>query len=126
DPNRADAYLGCALVRVKLGDPHKGVVDAENTVKGEPKDPRLWHGAARVYAQAAAQLKAEPGQDARQATIRLRYQERAVVLLRTALTLVPAGQRQAYWREHVMKDAALYPIQSRWVDLAARFGGQHR
>jgi tetratricopeptide (TPR) repeat protein len=126
DPNRADAYLGCALVRVKLGDPHKGVVDAENTVKGEPKDPHLWHGAARVYAQAVAQLKPEPGQDARQATIRLRYQERAVVLLRTALTLVPAGQRQAYWREHVMKDAALYPIQSRLVDLAARFGGQHR
>src|SRR5262249_47875794 len=108
DPNSADAYLGCGLVRVKLGEPYKGVADANRAVKGEPKEPRLWHGAARVYAQAAAQLKAGPGRDESLARIRSRYEEtavyeeRAVVLLSTALHRVAAGQRKAYWRENVM------------------------
>jgi tetratricopeptide (TPR) repeat protein len=112
DPNNAEAHLGCAHVRVKLGDARRGVADAEKAVQGGPKEPRLWHGAARVHAQAAAQLKAEPGQEQRQASIRSRYQARAVALLRTALDLVPADQRQAYWSENVMKDAALYPLRS--------------
>jgi tetratricopeptide (TPR) repeat protein len=47
DPKNADASLGRAYVRVKLGEPQKGVADAERVVKGEPKEPRLWHGAAR-------------------------------------------------------------------------------
>jgi hypothetical protein len=98
---------------VKLGDLHNGLADADKALKGEPKEPRLWYQAARVYAQAAAHLQAKPGQEARQAAIRSHYQERAVKLLRTALSLVPVAERPAYWREHVMQDAALYPIRSR-------------
>src|SRR5262249_450799 len=115
DPKSADAFLGRSLVNVKLGDLRQGVVDANKAVEGKPKEPHLWQGAARVFVQAAAQLKAEPSQEASQARMRARYQERAVVLLRTALSLVPADQRQAYWREQVMKDAVLYPIRSRLV-----------
>src|SRR5262249_25517645 len=89
DPDSADAHLGCALVRVKLGDLHQGLTEAEKALKDEPKEPRLWHEAARVYAQAIAHRKAEPSQDARQAALRTRYQERAFVLLRTAFNLVP-------------------------------------
>jgi tetratricopeptide (TPR) repeat protein len=126
DPKNPDACLGCAHVRVKLGDLSHGVADAEKALKGNPKEPRLWYQAARVYAQAAAYLQAKPGQAASQAAIRSHYQERAVMLLRTALSLVPVHERSAYWREHVMQDAALYPIRSRLGDLVGRFGGANR
>jgi eukaryotic-like serine/threonine-protein kinase len=122
DPNSADAALGCAYVQAKQGEPRKGVADAEKAVKGEPMEPRLWHGAARIYAQAAAQRRAESGQLTSSA--QLQYQERAVALLRTALQFVPADERKAYWREQVMKDTALEPLRGipAFVELAAFYG----
>jgi tetratricopeptide (TPR) repeat protein len=123
DPKRADAYLGRAYVRVKQGDLKGALADADRIVKDEPKNPYLWYGAARVYAQAAG-LKTEPGPDPRQARLHSRYQDQAVVLLRAALDRVPAGQQQAYWQENVRKDAALSPLQDfpAFVQLNARFG----
>jgi serine/threonine protein kinase/Tfp pilus assembly protein PilF len=112
DPNSAPAHLGLAYVRVKRGDAAQGVADAEQAVQGRPKEPRLWHAAARVYAQAAAQLNARPGAEDGRARLRSRYQDRAVALLRTALTFVPAEERPAYWRDNVLKDAALSPLRN--------------
>jgi tetratricopeptide (TPR) repeat protein len=117
DPKNADAYLGRAHARVSWGDLANGVADAEEAVQRKPKEPHLWYGAARVYAQAAAKLPAEPVQ----AMIRSRYQSRAETLLRSALLLVPANERSA-WREKLLKDKSLYPIRSRLVDLVAQFG----
>ncbi|HLJ93483.1 MAG TPA: protein kinase [Gemmataceae bacterium] len=122
DPKSVDAFLGRAHVRVKLGDFPNAVADADKALTGDPKEPRLWHQAARVYARAAAQLQAKPGM----AAIGYRYQNRAVILLRNALSLVPVEQRRAYWQEHVMKDAALYPIRSGLADLTAQFGRPDR
>jgi tetratricopeptide (TPR) repeat protein len=126
EPKNADASLGCAFVHVRLGDTAKGVADAEEVVKGDPKDSRLWHGAARIYAQAAVLLKIEPGQEDNQARVRIQYLRRAVVLLHKALHLVPANQRRVYFRENVMTDAALYPIRGmpEFVQLAARLADQ--
>jgi serine/threonine protein kinase/Tfp pilus assembly protein PilF len=121
DPENRDAYLGRAHSGVKL-DPYKAVVDANNAVKGKPKDPRLWLGAARVYALAAAHLKTEPGQATRDVTIS-NYQRQAEKHLRAAVGLVPSDQQRAFWREFVRKDKALYPIASRLFDLVTRFGG---
>jgi serine/threonine protein kinase/Tfp pilus assembly protein PilF len=128
DPSRADAYLGRAYARVKLGNAQQGTADADKVVKGEPREPRLWYGAARVYAQAAAQLKPAPGQEKKQTRIRSFYQERALELLRTALNLVPVDERQAYWRQNIVKDAALAPIRGLpgFVRLTDRFGGRDR
>jgi tetratricopeptide (TPR) repeat protein/predicted Ser/Thr protein kinase len=129
-PDDADARLGRAHIRVKLGDTEKGVADADRAVKGEPpsKEPRLWHGAARVYAQAAAQMQIEQGSKGSQAWLQSRYQERAVVLLRRALVLVPAKERTAYWREKVLTDPALYSLQHfpPFVWLASRVMEQDR
>jgi tetratricopeptide (TPR) repeat protein len=112
DSTSADAWLACAQVRVQLGDAEKGVADAERAVQGGPKEPRPWHGAARVYVQAAGHLKAEHGHEERQVRMRLLYLRRAVALLRTALDLLTADQqRQAYWRENVLTDAALDPLR---------------
>jgi tetratricopeptide (TPR) repeat protein len=112
DHNSADAALGCAFARVKLGDTEKGLADAAAVVKGDPKEPRVWHGAARIYALAVALLKPEEGQEGTQTKLRNQYQQEAIKLLRKALQLVAANQRQAYWREQVRKDAGLSSLRS--------------
>jgi tetratricopeptide (TPR) repeat protein len=129
DPDNANASLACAHIRVKLGDLKQGTADAENAVKGDPKEPRLWHGAARVYAQAAAQWeKGDRSREESQAVVQSRYQRRAIFLLRKALTCVPADQRGVYWRENVRKDKALLPIRDlpEFGQLALRFDPEAR
>jgi tetratricopeptide (TPR) repeat protein len=124
-PGDADTCLACAHVRVKLGDLGKGVADAEEALKADPKEPRPWHGAARVYAQAAAQAaRADRGTEEERARLQSQYQRRAIALLRRALGLVPADRRREYWRDNVQKDKALAPIRNmpEFVQLAIRFG----
>jgi tetratricopeptide (TPR) repeat protein len=127
-PDSAEAYLGRSYVRVKQGDLQKGMEDADRAVKGDPKEPGLWHGAARVYAQAATQRKTDKGAEESQGLRRTRYQWRAMGLLQQALSLVPAGERAAYWRDKVLKDPALVPLRGlpQYDRLAARYGGQDR
>jgi tetratricopeptide (TPR) repeat protein len=124
DPKSADAHLGRAHVCLKRREPDEAVVDADRAVKLGPREPRLWHGAARVFAVAAAQQSDERGRNPRQALIRSRWQGRAVMLLDLALDLVPAGQRETYWRDNVLKDAALDSIRREpgFVGLARRYG----
>jgi tetratricopeptide (TPR) repeat protein len=126
DPDSPDAHLGRALVRVKLGEPLKGIADAARAVEREPEDPRLWHSAARVYAQAAGQLRGEASGDIAEIRLRSRYQLQAVLLLRKALAMVPDGERQGYWRDNVKNDAALFPLRRvpEFVQLAIRLNGQ--
>jgi serine/threonine protein kinase/Tfp pilus assembly protein PilF len=127
-PDNADACLGCAHIRVHQGDLARGVADADRAVKGEPKEPRLWHEAARVYTEAATQLTAEQGKKEDQPRLRAQYQKRAVELLRRALNVVPVEQRPAYWRNDVLKDPALSPLQRlpEFALLAAQIDGQDR
>jgi tetratricopeptide (TPR) repeat protein/tRNA A-37 threonylcarbamoyl transferase component Bud32 len=122
DPGNPSAALACAHVRIKLDDPHEAVALAEAVVKGEPTDAPLWHGAARIFAQAAAQMKPERGEG----RLRSRYQERAVALLLRSVELLPANQRRAYWQEKVMKDPALNAIRSDLVKRDRRLGGRDR
>jgi tetratricopeptide (TPR) repeat protein len=127
-PNSPDAYLGRAHVRVQLSDPQEALADADRAVKGQPKEPHLWHGAAGVYAHAAARLKVEPSAEQGQARLRARYQEWAAGLLRQALLLVPARERPAYWRQKVVNDAALSGLRGTppFIGLAASLGGRDR
>jgi tetratricopeptide (TPR) repeat protein len=122
DPQSADACLGCAHVLVKLEKPQQAVAELDRVLKEGPSDPRLWHGAARVYAQAAAQLKAAAGEKQGAARIWVRYQEHAIVLLEKALERLPPGERRAYWREKVLKDAALEALRPRLIAASGRFG----
>jgi tetratricopeptide (TPR) repeat protein len=120
DSSNARAALACAHVRIKLNDPHEAVANAEIAVKRKPADARLWHEAAHIYAQAAAQMKPERGEG----RLRSRYQERAVALLHTALEIVPARQRRVYWRKAVMRDLTLKSVESDLVEMGRRFGGR--
>jgi tetratricopeptide (TPR) repeat protein len=125
NPKNTDASLGSAYVWLKLGEPRKAVTDAESVAQAGPKEPRLWLGAARVYAQAPALLKAEPGQDAGLVRQQKEYLDRAVELLEAALDRVPPEQQAAYWREQVLNDSALQTIRSTpgYARLADRYRG---
>jgi hypothetical protein len=94
------------------------VVHAEAVVKGKPKEAQLWYEAARIFAQAAGLMQS----DLAQRSLRARYQERAITLLLTALEILPAGQRRAYWQDKVLKDPALNAIRAELVALGRRFG----
>jgi hypothetical protein len=118
EPLNAKTALACAHVRIKQNEPHEAVKNAEMVVKSRPKDWHLWHEAVRISAQALGQIKPEPGLG----RMRSDYQQRAVSLLRTAMELVPAGQRRACWREKVMKDPAFSAIRADLEVLGRQFG----
>jgi hypothetical protein len=74
---------------LKLGDPHRAAADADRAVQGEAKEPRLWLGAARVYAQIDAQLRAGRGREGGLPGSPSPHRLRAVRLLLKAVSLVP-------------------------------------
>jgi eukaryotic-like serine/threonine-protein kinase len=128
DPHCADAYLGRALVQIKRENAEEAVADADMAVQSAAKNPHLWLGAARIYSQAAAQLKPAQDRTGAQAKTRTQYQERAVVLLRTALGDLPPEEQRSYWREQVTNDAALDPIRGNpgFLELADRYSAKEQ
>ena len=108
---------------LKLGDPHRAAADADRAVEGDPKEPRLWLGAARIYAQVDAQLRAGRGREGGLPGGPSPHRQRAVWLLRKAVRLVPAGQRREYWRKNVAGDPALNPIRPPEEELESRVDG---
>jgi tetratricopeptide (TPR) repeat protein len=123
DATNRDARLGCAAVHLRRGRLTDAVAEAEKALVGDPQESRLWLGAARVYAQAAAQVidAAETSGPRRQPT-----RERAAVLLRTALRLTPENQKAQFWRDNVGKDKLLSTLRNDLTDLVDRFGGFER
>jgi hypothetical protein len=88
----------------------------------KPKEPRLVYSAARIYAQAVAKAEADRRQP-RRGELARDYQDRAVLLLRKTLDLLPARQRGTFWREKIMADNSLYPIHGStgFLQLAADY-----
>jgi tetratricopeptide (TPR) repeat protein len=123
DPADADGYSGRGYARVKLGQTREAVADAEEALKHGPATALSVYNAARIYAQAAGRPVSEPRAVDREARLGAWYQERAVELLRKALTLEPGARRAAFWREHVQDDAALNPVRRSvaFQRLAAEF-----
>jgi tetratricopeptide (TPR) repeat protein len=114
DPSQADAHAGRALARLRQGDHHAAVADAEQALRlGEPTD-RLLYNAGRVYALAAVIAAAEVrkyGQETVQTVAR--YQNRAVGLLSQALKKMPGDQRATFWRDASQSDPALRALRRR-------------
>jgi tetratricopeptide (TPR) repeat protein len=125
DPRHADALTGRGLVRAMAGDHRRGVDDAEAGLRHGTPSARLSYNAARVYAQAAVAVAADP-RGAEAAELRQRYEDRGVRLLAEALGQVPAGQRPGFWRNNVVPDRALVPLRRSpaFDRLAAPFAGR--
>jgi hypothetical protein len=124
DPEYADAYTGRGLVRVRLGDCHGGVADAEEALRRGPVGSRLFYNAARIYAQALVRPTADSSSPHRSsAPTRPEYRDRSLLLLKRALELQHAGRRGAFWRDYVQADSAFAPLRHtpRYAQLANEY-----
>jgi tetratricopeptide (TPR) repeat protein len=120
DPKNGYAYNGRGYVRVKQGQYRLATADAETALKFGPEAPGLLHNAARIFAQAVSKLDALNRQPDRETLdARFRYQERAGQLLRQALRLLPAKERNDFWAKSVRADPDFKPIRQSpgFVDL---------
>ncbi len=98
EPGNKEALLGHGLARTSLGNYKEGINDAEEGLKGSPDDPRACWRAARVYAEAVAQVDLENRErpDRMLLDLRFQYQERSLALLRKCLEEMPAENRKAF------------------------------
>jgi tetratricopeptide (TPR) repeat protein/tRNA A-37 threonylcarbamoyl transferase component Bud32 len=119
DPHSGEAYNGRGLAQVRLGHYAEGVADAEKALKNGPATngpamAELRYGAARVFAQAAAAVRAKlngTDRDRLNRALADRYRDRALSLLSSALASRPAGEPEGTWQKRLQGDSALEPIR---------------
>lgn len=109
NPKDPDAYNGRGYALVQLGEYGPAVADAEKAVTLGAKMPGFLVNAACIYAQALLPLARDAGQPERE-RLTQKFQERAVALLRSALDLVPAEQRERFLKQAILADPALEPL----------------
>jgi tetratricopeptide (TPR) repeat protein/tRNA A-37 threonylcarbamoyl transferase component Bud32 len=108
EPTRADYFNGRGSALVQLNEYRRGVADAEEALRLGPKTPHLLYTAARVYAKAAGRVALDARQtDWDRKALRVRYEEHALGLIRSALAVVPPGQRAIFWHRYIELDRAL-------------------
>lgn len=111
-PQDTTALIGRAFTRVKIGMDQDAITDTDKALQIGPETSKLNYQAARVYALAAGKLEAEavkPGSSA--SKTRTRYTERGLELLRKSMSMLPAEQRKAFWRDTVQHDIDFNPIR---------------
>jgi serine/threonine protein kinase/tetratricopeptide (TPR) repeat protein len=111
-PDDADALVGRGYARARLGQAWEAIADAEEALQRPTPTPQRLYNAARVLAQAAAQLEKEAGYDERARKQRERCLSQAVHLVSDALEALPGDQRVLFWRQTIQPDAALNPLRS--------------
>ena len=94
DPKNGDAYNGRGMARAKLGQYREAAGDAAESLRHGPTSPRLYYNAARVCAQCPSP-----------------YPQRALELVRQALSLLSADERRDFWSTHIEKDQALVALR---------------
>jgi tetratricopeptide (TPR) repeat protein len=112
NPQDADALSGrgAALVlRGRAADVTSAVSAAEKSLRAEPKTFARLMACARIYTRAAELLRARPAPQGNDPRVR-RYAQRALELLREAEELLPAKERETFWRDHVQGDPALLQL----------------
>jgi Tfp pilus assembly protein PilF len=118
DSTLADGYAGRGLARVRLGQAAAAVRDAEDALHRDRSSPRIVYNAARILAQASQAPAPEALSSPRRATPDpARLQDRAVALVREAVSKQPADRRASFWRE-ILADPALTPVRDRLRPIA--------
>jgi serine/threonine protein kinase/Tfp pilus assembly protein PilF len=106
DPQAAEAYIGRGLARVMLGEHRPAVADAQVAFARNPGSPEMMFNIACIFAQASAQVAAK-GLD----SLAEHYCGAALESLHRTFVMLPAEARSSFWSDHVMRDAALLPLQ---------------
>jgi tetratricopeptide (TPR) repeat protein len=126
DPSSGDAHNGRGLARLRFGEHHEAVADAERAISlGEPT-PDLFYKAARVYALAAVVVSAEVRKKGQESVLLVtRYQDRAADLLREAVRRLPADRRASFVKDVIRDDPDLRTLHRRVssMDLATQVKG---
>jgi tetratricopeptide (TPR) repeat protein len=121
DPNDADALAGrgtALMIRGRVADVAEAVAAAEKSLRPRPWTvPRLM-ACAGIYARAGGVLEAANDPQAGGCL------RRAVALLREAMALVPKKEQAATWRDGVLTDPALRPLQrtAELIELGRAYG----
>jgi tetratricopeptide (TPR) repeat protein len=117
-PTNADGYVGRGTARARLGLYRDAEVDAEKGLKHGDASPRFIFRIARIYSQAALAVSSE-ARSKRENADRplLRYQDRAVELVRLALKRTPVEQQATFFHETIKPDPAMEPIGRRLRSL---------
>jgi serine/threonine protein kinase/Tfp pilus assembly protein PilF len=111
DPKNGDAYNGRGLMRAKLG--WSGAdADAWEALRLGPENARHVWSAARIYAELVGHI--DKSRDQRRTTLIAKsdYQRQAVQLLRRALLLTDAAERESFRQGKIQKDPTFDPIRS--------------
>ena len=113
DPTNGDAHAGRGWCRSLFNKYRLGVKDADEAARLAPKDSRVLFNAARIYALAIHKIELDPVERKRAgAELQVQYQNKALDLLRQALTHIPSveGRRQ-FWQEYVLRDDTLTSLR---------------
>jgi tetratricopeptide (TPR) repeat protein len=112
NPDGADARVGRAMARAKLGHYAPALADADEAVRLGPASARLAYNAARVYALAAESALGDAALGRQKAAeTHERCLDAALKLLTQAVEAQPAPRRAAFWSDVVLADAALRPLR---------------
>jgi tetratricopeptide (TPR) repeat protein len=121
-PDHVDALSGRGMARALLGQTTAAVEDAEAALTRGPRSARLLFRCACIHARCLGVLveARRPGWESEG----YRRQERALELLRAALTLTPEADRTGYWRHDCQNNPDLVPLRrsSGWLELARQYG----
>jgi tetratricopeptide (TPR) repeat protein len=121
NPNDADALAGrgtALMLRGRVADVAEATAAAEKSLRPRPWTvPRLM-ACAGIYTRAAGALEAANDPEAG------RCLRRALELLREAMALVPEKERPTFWRDGVLADPALRPLQrtTGFAELGRMYG----
>ncbi|MFO0953944.1 MAG: tetratricopeptide repeat protein, partial [Isosphaeraceae bacterium] len=96
DPKNGDACNGRGLALAQEGRFREALRDAAEAIRLGPPSPRLYYNAARIHA-----LCPNPSP------------QRAINLIRQALSMLPPEERRAFWAKSIRKDPALTSIARR-------------
>jgi tetratricopeptide (TPR) repeat protein len=122
EPSNPESHLGRGGALVHLGDHRAATAEAKEALRLGPHSARLLYGAARIYAQAAQAVAADPRWQGRDAAILFHnYRDRAVALTNESLDAVPPTLRTE-WQNQIQTDPTLQPIlrRLRFTEPAAR------
>jgi eukaryotic-like serine/threonine-protein kinase len=122
----ANALIGRAAARVRLGQAREAARDAEAGLRLAGDDVRHHYNAARVFALAVPERRESPrpGPATPEAAFQADCEVRAAEQLRRVLESTPAAERPTFWTEFVERDRAFDAVRSGkpMTRLASKYG----
>jgi tetratricopeptide (TPR) repeat protein len=109
-PKSSDPWIGGGLCQAMLGRYAEAIADARAALERQVHTPEMMFNVACIFSLAARPVPADEGQRQRM-DLESVYRNEAVARIRSALQMVPPGERRRYWETKMRADRALDPIR---------------